>query len=66
MIKVRDLEKAVSNLPPEGLARFRVWFQKFDAARWDAQFEHDAKSGKLDRLAEKAKGDLKKGKYKAL
>lgn len=66
MIKIRELEKVVANLPPKGLARFRAWFQKFDASRWDVQFEDDAKSGKLDRLAEKARSDYKKGKFKAL
>lgn len=66
MIKIRDLEKAVSSLPPEDLAEFRKWFQKYDALRWDKQFESDAKSGKLDRLANKAVADFKKGKYKEL
>ena len=66
MIKIRELEKTISSLPPKGLARFRAWFQKFDAARWDEQFDRDAKSGKLDRLADKAKSDFKKGKFKAL
>lgn len=66
MIKIRDLEKAVLNLPPKDLAQFRSWFRKLEATQWDAQFERDAKSGKLDRLADKAKSDFKKGKYRAL
>jgi len=66
MIKIRELEKSVSSLTPRGLARFRAWFQKFDAAKWDAQFERDVKNGKLDRLANKAKSDFKKGKFKAV
>ena len=48
------------------IAEFRGWFQKFDAARWDKQFEDDARSGKLDRLAHKAVQDFKKGNYKEL
>lgn len=66
MIKVRDIEKAVTSLPPKDLAQFRVWFQKFDAAQWDAGFERDARAGKLDPIAENAKNDFKKGKYRAL
>jgi len=30
MIKIRELEKAVSVLPPKELSRFRNWFVKFD------------------------------------
>ena len=66
MIKIREIEKAVSNLPDKDLVTFRGWFQKFDAARWDQQFENDARSGKLDRLANKAITDFKNGSCKEL
>ena len=56
MIKIREIEKAVSSLPAKDLVAFRGWFQKFDATKWDRQFENDARSGKLDRLAHE-KGD---------
>ncbi len=46
-----DLEKAVSKLPPDQLARFRAWFEAFDGARFDDKIERDAKAGMLDRLA---------------
>jgi hypothetical protein len=51
---IEDLEKAVSKLPPDQLAKFRDWFEGFDAARFDQKIERDAKAGKLDRLAEEA------------
>jgi hypothetical protein len=63
---VEDLEKAVALLPPEQLARFRVWFDEFDAARFDQQIARDAASGKLDRLAEEALDDLSKGRARKL
>ena len=66
MIKIREIEKAVSNLPFKDLIAFRGWFQKFDAARWDQQFENDARLGKLDHLAHKAMADFKKGNCKEL
>ena len=50
MRTVQEIEKAVSRLPLEELARFREWFDEFDAKVWDKQFEADAKSGKLDRI----------------
>lgn len=32
---IEDIEKAVSKLPPDQLAKFRAWFEAFDAARFD-------------------------------
>ena len=58
------LEQAVAQLPPKELARFRKWFEEFDAKIWDRQFEQDAQSGKLDKLANQAISDFRAGKYK--
>jgi hypothetical protein len=66
MVTVKELEKAITDLPPDKLAEFRAWFESFDAARWDQQFEEDVKSGKLDRVAERAIKDYSKGKAKPL
>lgn len=30
MIKIREVTKTISSLPPKKLARFRAWFTKFD------------------------------------
>ena len=61
-----DLENAVAKLAPDDLARFRAWFDAFDAARFDEKIERDAKSGKLDRLADAALDDLLKGRAREL
>jgi hypothetical protein len=53
-ITAEDIEKAVEQLPPPELARFRAWFEAFDADQFDAAIERDAQAGKLDGLAEKA------------
>lgn len=63
---VQEIEKAITELSPHELARFREWFEEFDARAWDEQFERDAKSGKLDKLAEKAIEDYRAGKAKEL
>jgi hypothetical protein len=63
---VEDIEKAIAKLPPDQLARFRVWFEEFDSARFDQQIERDAASGKLDRLAEQALDDLRKSRVREL
>ncbi len=66
MIKIRDIEKNITDLPPQKLAEFRRWYEKFDAAQWDKQFENDVHGGKLDAAANKAFRDFKNGKCKEL
>jgi hypothetical protein len=63
---IEDLEQAVAKLAPDDLARFRAWFEEFDAARFDQKIERDAKAGRLDRLAEEAIDDLRKGRTREL
>jgi hypothetical protein len=41
---------------------FRRWYSEFDAQIWDKQIEADAKSGKLDGIADEALKSLKSGK----
>lgn len=65
-MSVDELEKAVAELPPDKLAKFRAWFEEFEAAQFDAQIEVDAKSGKLDKLFEGAMDDLKAGRVKEI
>jgi hypothetical protein len=62
MNKVQEIEGEVVRLSAQELTEFREWFTRFDAEVWDRQFEADAKSGKLDRLAEQAQRDHAAGK----
>ena len=59
IMTIEDIEKAVSQLPPDDLARFRAWFEEFEAARFDRKIEQDTASGRLDRLAEQALADYR-------
>ncbi len=63
---VEDIEKAVAELPSDQLAQFRVWFEEFDAARFDQKIERDAKAGKLDRMGDRALEDFRKGHTREL
>jgi|SoiMethySBSTD1v2_1073268.scaffolds.fasta_scaffold00081_33 hypothetical protein len=63
---VEDIEKAVANLGPRELDRFRAWFEEFQAERFDAVIERDAKGGKLDRLAEEAIAEDRRGDARRL
>jgi len=62
MNTVKDIQKAVSNLPKADLRRFREWFEEFDARLWDEQIEQDIRSGKLDELADEAIERFRSGK----
>ncbi len=63
---VEDIEKEIARLPQDQLKKFRAWYEKFDADKWDAQIETDVADGKLDALAEKAIADHNAGKSKKL
>jgi hypothetical protein len=63
---LEDIEKAVTELPADQLARFRAWFEEFDARQFDQKIERDAKAGRLDRLAEQALADLRIGRVREL
>jgi hypothetical protein len=63
---IQEIEQAIADLSPKELARFREWFEEFDAQAWDEQFENDAKSGKLDKMADRAIRDYRAGKAKEL
>jgi hypothetical protein len=66
MSTVQELESAVKRLSEQELARFREWFEEYDAQLWDEQFERDAKAGKFDKAARQAIENFRAGKYKEL
>ena len=63
---IREIEQAIARLSKDELARFRAWFDEFDAAAWDKQIESDARSGKLKKMAEQALEDYRTGNTKEL
>lgn len=65
-MKVKEIEKAISELSPEELAQLADWFAEFQATAWDEQLEADAKAGKLDELVREAKRDFAAGRSKPL
>lgn len=66
MSELEELENRIRPLAPAEQAKFRAWFVEFDHVLWDRQIESDAKSGKLDRLANEALADYKAGKAKKI
>jgi len=66
MTTAEDIEKAVEQLPRRELARFRAWFEAFDAAQFDAAIERDIRAGKLDGHAHKALAAHRAGRSRDL
>lgn len=58
-MSINEIEQAITELSPEELARFREWFEEFDARVWDEQIEADEKSGRLDKLISEANEEIK-------
>jgi hypothetical protein len=65
MTRLQDIETAVSSLQPDELAKFREWFEAFEARRFDDRIR-DAASGRLDSLAEEAIRDHREGRTRPL
>jgi hypothetical protein len=63
---IEDIEKAVAEFQPDELARFRAWFEAFDADRFDRKIERDAKAGRLGRLADAALAEFRTGNAREL
>jgi hypothetical protein len=62
MTSLQEIETAISQLSPDELTAFRVWFAEFDAEIWDRQFEEDVASGRLNKLADRALQHLREGR----
>ena len=65
-MSITELEKAITELSPQDFTRFREWFEEYEAKLWDEQIERDARSGKLDKIAEQALKDYRAGKSREL
>jgi len=55
---VKEIEKAIVNLPPTEIAELAKWFEEFHAQVWDEQIERDMTGGRLGSLLEEAKEDF--------
>ena len=65
-MSVKDIEQAITQLPPSEVAELSQWFEEFQAQVWDKQIEQDAKAGKFVKLIEQAKAEYAAGRCKPL
>jgi hypothetical protein len=66
MTTVKEIESAVEHLQPGDLSQFRNWFEAFESASWDQQFEAEARNGRLESLVNEARAEYKTGKTSSL
>ncbi|MEO5360036.1 MAG: hypothetical protein H7843_06250 [Nitrospirota bacterium] len=66
METLNDIEKAITTLTADELAKLRDWFDEFDANIWDRQFVEDAKSDRLKQVTDIAVLEFKQGRYKKI
>jgi hypothetical protein len=61
MTKLEQIQLSIEQLSANEIARLREWLDELDERLFDEKIEHDAKSGKLDKLAAAARRDHKRG-----
>jgi hypothetical protein len=66
MAHLQHIESEIEALPEAELQKFRAWFARFDASKWDRDFASDVAAGKLDVLASEALEQYGKGACKQL
>jgi hypothetical protein len=59
----QELKQAVQQLPEKEFKAFEEWFDNFRAEVWNKQIKADVQSGKLNKMAEQALADFRKGKF---
>jgi len=63
---IKEIESAITQLPPSDLAELAKWFEEFQARVWDEQLEQDVKAGRLDALLKEAEQDFEQGQCNPL
>ena len=63
---VKEIESAISQLPPTKVAELAEWFEEFHAQLWDKQLEEDVKAGRLDSLLSEVEQDRDSGRCEEL
>jgi hypothetical protein len=61
-MSIEEIEKVVSHLSAEELARFSQWFEEFLARQWDRKIEADILAGRLDAAGQRADDDFEAGR----
>ena len=61
-MSLKQLETAISALPPAELAAFAQWFEEYWADEWDRRIEADVAAGRLDAAGRQADAEFEAGR----
>jgi hypothetical protein len=63
-MSVEEIEQAIRALGEDEFARIAKRIHALEQERWDAEFDRDARSGRLDFLIAEARDDRQHGRLK--
>ncbi|WP_392535481.1 hypothetical protein [Nostoc sp. C117] len=66
MNSLPEIEAAIMQLSEGEIRDLSNWLQEYLNDAWDKQIEADVKSGRLDRLIQRAKSDIEANRVKPL
>ena len=62
MGKIEHIQKSIEDLTPQEVEHLRAWLEEFEARRFDDALEQDAKAGKLEKIADRVRVNIKSGR----
>jgi hypothetical protein len=65
-MSVRDIEVAITQLPPHDLAELTAWLVEYHAKVWDQRVEADLEAGRLDAVLGEVDRDYEAGLARSL
>ena len=58
---IKQIEKAIAQLPAEDLAELMSWLEDYHAQIWDKRIEEDLDAGRLDALLDEVDQEYEAG-----
>lgn len=62
MTKLEQIQSTIEKLSSEEIAKLRAWLEVLDARVFDEKIAGDAASGKLEKLMDEARANLRAGR----
>ena len=65
-MNIKEIESAITQLPPSEVATLAEWLEEYQAKLWDRRLEQDVQAGRLDALLEQAEQEFSSGRCEPL
>lgn len=65
-MSVREIQEAITELPPEELSVLLEWIEQYDVEPWDRQIAEDAAAGRFDALRDRVRSQRESGECRPL